>query len=104
MTENYIIPGDTFEAIFIHGMRFMAERISFDLCFLNQDGTTFQERAKVSNIADIDSGSHKPNWADLDNDGDYDLVNAIMAHGFSPYGSPVSGPNDIYRNDGNALF
>ena len=75
-----------------------------DLCFLNQDGNTFQERARVSNFADIDGGSHGPNWAELDNDGDYDLVNAIMAHGFSPYGSPVSGPNDIYRNDGNALF
>jgi hypothetical protein len=35
LTENYLIPGDQFEAIFIYGMRFMGERISFDLCFLN---------------------------------------------------------------------
>lgn len=35
LTENYIIPGDRLEAIFIYGMRFMGERISFDLVFLN---------------------------------------------------------------------
>lgn len=35
LTENYLIPGDRFEAIFIYGMRFMGERISFDLVFLN---------------------------------------------------------------------
>jgi hypothetical protein len=35
LTENYIVPGDRFEAIFIYGMRFMGERISFDLVFLN---------------------------------------------------------------------
>jgi len=35
LTENYIIPVDGVEAIFIYGMRFMGERISFDLVFLN---------------------------------------------------------------------
>lgn len=36
LTENYIIPVDNgIEAIFIYGMRFMGERISFDLVFLN---------------------------------------------------------------------
>lgn len=42
LTENYLIPGDQFEAIFIYGMRFMGERISFDLVFLNH-----REIAKV---------------------------------------------------------
>ena len=42
LTENYIIPGDKVEAIFIYGMRFMGERISFDLVFLNH-----REIAKV---------------------------------------------------------
>ncbi len=42
LTENYIIPGDQFEAVFIYGMRFMGERISFDLVFLNH-----REIAKV---------------------------------------------------------
>ncbi len=42
LSENYIIPGDQFEAIFIYGMRFMGERISFDLVFLNH-----REIAKV---------------------------------------------------------
>jgi hypothetical protein len=75
-----------------------------DLFFLNQDGNTFQERAGTANIADIDGGSHGANWADLDNDGDFDLVNATTALGFSPDGSPLPGPNDMYRNDGNSLF
>lgn len=35
LTENYIIPTNGVEAIFIYGMRFMGERISFDLVFLN---------------------------------------------------------------------
>ncbi len=35
LTENYIIPANGVEAIFIYGMRFMGERISFDLVFLN---------------------------------------------------------------------
>ena len=35
LTENYLIPGDRFEAVFIYGMRFMGERIAFDLVFLN---------------------------------------------------------------------
>ena len=35
LSENYIIPVDGVEAIFIYGMRFMGERISFDLVFLN---------------------------------------------------------------------
>ncbi len=36
LSENYIIPvNDGIEAIFIYGMRFMGERISFDLVFLN---------------------------------------------------------------------
>ena len=36
LTENYIVPVDNgVEAIFIYGMRFMGERISFDLVFLN---------------------------------------------------------------------
>ncbi len=42
LTENYIIPGDRVEAVFIYGMRFMGERISFDLVFLNH-----REIAKV---------------------------------------------------------
>jgi len=35
LTENYIIPANGVEAVFIYGMRFMGERISFDLVFLN---------------------------------------------------------------------
>jgi len=35
LSENYIIPTNGVEAIFIYGMRFMGERISFDLVFLN---------------------------------------------------------------------
>lgn len=35
VTENYIVPVNGVEAIFIYGMRFMGERISFDLVFLN---------------------------------------------------------------------
>jgi hypothetical protein len=63
-----------------------------DLFYLNIDGTTFAEEANLRGIENFDSGSHGGVWADLDNDGDYDLFN----------GSYVR--NRLYLNDGTGFF
>jgi len=46
-----------------------------DLFYRNVNGATFVEEAALRGIDDFDEGSYSGMWADLDNDGDYDLVN-----------------------------
>ena len=46
-----------------------------DLFFHNLDGRRFASEGKSRRIADFDGGSHGACFADLDNDGDYDLFN-----------------------------
>ena len=46
-----------------------------DLFFRNLGHSTFADEGVSRLIADFDGGSHGACWADLDNDGDYDLVN-----------------------------
>jgi hypothetical protein len=46
-----------------------------DQFYRNLGGATFTEDAAARAIDDVDGGSHVGVWADLDNDGDYDLVN-----------------------------
>jgi hypothetical protein len=70
-----------------------------DLFFRNLGGNRFVEEGKQRGIADYDGGSHGACFADLDNDGDFDLVN----------GTTWNHPdypcvNNIFRNDGSGRF
>ena len=65
-----------------------------DQFFVNQGGGIFLESGATRGIADFDAGSHGGAWADLDNDGDYDLFNGATGTGL---------PNNIFRNDGGTF-
>lgn len=70
-----------------------------DLFFYNTGYSTFRDEAAARGIDDFDGGSHGACFADLDNDGDYDLVNGTT------YERPQSpGVNNIFRNDGRGYF
>ena len=68
--------------------------------FLLNGGGIFTESAAARGIADVDFGSHGAVWADLDNDGDYDLVNGTTYRDVEIEGEP----NRVYRNNGGAAF
>ena len=70
-----------------------------DLFFHNLDGRRFANEGKARGIADFDGGSHGACFADLDNDGDYDLFNAATwDHPDHP------SVNSVFRNDGRSRF
>ena len=66
-----------------------------ELFFVNNGSGTFTEAAAARGIADFDVGSHGAVFADLDHDGDFDLVNGATGFG---------APNHIYRNNGQGFF
>ncbi len=66
-----------------------------DLFFENQGNTQFVETGAARGVADFDAGSHGATWGDLDNDGDFDLVNGTTGTG---------EPNNVFRNDGAGNF
>ncbi len=51
-----------------------------DLFFRNRGGDLFSEEGRLRGLADFDLGSHGACFADLDNDGDYDLFNGTTWH------------------------
>ncbi len=63
-----------------------------ELFYRNINGSTFAEEANARGIYNYDSGSHGGVWADLDNDGDYDLVNGSYER------------NRAYENNGSGYF
>ena len=70
-----------------------------DQFFYNIGDTTFVEEAVTRNISDFDGGSHGACFADLDNDGDFDLFNGTT------YGNgEEQAINRIYQNDGSGFF
>jgi len=70
-----------------------------ELFFRNLGGNTFADEGASRRIADFDGGSHGGCWADLDNDGDYDLVNGTT------WDNPeYPNHNNIFRNDGKGVF
>lgn len=69
-----------------------------DLFMYNVGGGAFVEQGTLRGIADADGGSHGAAWCDLDNDGDYDLINGTTFDD----GSGID--NDVFRNDGKGKF
>ncbi len=69
-----------------------------DLFLHNKGGGRFIEEAGRRGIADRDGGSHGAAWCDLDNDGDYDLINGTTFDD----GSGIQ--NDVFRNVGNGSY
>ncbi|NIR49892.1 hypothetical protein GWO43_15375, partial [candidate division KSB1 bacterium] len=70
-----------------------------DLFFRNTGGNSFVNEASLRGVADFDGGSHGGAFADLDNDGDFDLYNGTT------FGTnDISGVNNIFQNDGNGFF
>ncbi len=70
-----------------------------DLFFRNAGGSVFVDEADLRGVADYDSGSHGAVFADLDNDGDYDLYNGTT---YATPGFPAN--NNLFRNDGSGFF
>ena len=70
-----------------------------DLFFYNQGDNNFSEEAAARGIDDLDGGSHGATFADLDNDGDYDLFN-----GTTYSGSGATAMNNLFRNNGAGIF
>jgi hypothetical protein len=64
----------------------------------NKGGGVFVEEGAPRGIADPDGGSHGAAWCDLDNDGDYDLINGTT------FNDQSGIQNDVFRNDGNGNF
>ncbi|MBN2102804.1 VCBS repeat-containing protein, partial [bacterium] len=73
---------------------------STDLCYINVDGSQFSEEGTARGVADLDDGSQGACWGDLDNDGNFDLVNGTTLKLPENEGDH----NDVYRNDGNGYF
>ena len=69
-----------------------------DLLLVNRGAGTFVEQGRARGVADVDGGSHGATWCDLDNDGDYDLINGTTFDD----GSGIQ--NDVFRNDGKGHF
>ena len=69
-----------------------------DLFMHNKGGGVFAEESASRGIADPDGGSHGAAWCDLDNDGDYDLINGTT------FDDKSGIQNDVFRNDGNGKF
>ena len=67
-----------------------------DLFFVNNGNSTFAEQGAARGVDDFDVGSHGAAFADLDNDGDFDLVNGATGE--------TGAPNNIFRNNGVGFF
>jgi hypothetical protein len=73
--------------------------------FYRNLGGVFVEEAQGRGIANRSGGTHGGAWADLDNDGDYDLLNGDTYAFACPQGSPDPPPraNQVFLNSGGAF-
>ena len=69
-----------------------------DLFLHNKGQGKFVEEGAARGIADPDGGSHGATWCDLDNDGDFDLINGTT------FSDGTGIQNDVFRNDGSGHF
>jgi hypothetical protein len=69
-----------------------------DLFMHNKGGGSFAEEGESRGIVDPDGGSHGAAWCDLDNDGDYDLINGTT------FDDKSGIQNDVFRNNGKGFF
>ncbi|MCK6561741.1 VCBS repeat-containing protein [candidate division KSB1 bacterium] len=77
----------------------VVESPTADLFFRNTGGNVFTSEAGQRGLADYDGGSHGALFADLDNDGHFDLYN-----GTTLGTNGIPGINNLYRNNGNGFF
>lgn len=71
--------------------------------FYRNLGGVFVEEAGARGIANPSGGTHGGAWVDLDNDGDYDLLNGDTYATDCIFGDPAALPNKIFRNDGGSF-
>lgn len=69
-----------------------------DLFFRNTGGSVFADEGAARGIDDLDGGSHGAVFADLDNDGDFDLFNGTTGLDGSPE------INNVFRNNSSGIF
>ena len=70
-----------------------------ELYFHNLGNGRFSDEGTLRNIDDYDGGSHGACFADLDNDGDYDLFN-----GTTNGTDMISAENNLFENDGTGYL
>lgn len=66
--------------------------------FINNGNGTFTEEAEKRGVAGVDDGSHAVVLADIDNDGDFDLIVSNSGLDEGP------GQNRVFQNDGSGFF
>jgi hypothetical protein len=71
--------------------------------FYRNLGGTFVEEAAARGLARLTGGSHGGAWVDLDNDGDYDLLEGTTYLTDCPTSDPPAQPNRVWRNDGGVF-
>gem|GEM_PF-2570442 len=75
----------------------MGQRRNF--YYRNLGGGAFREEALSHGTASQNKGTHGCAWADLDNDGDYDLL-----QGITHLETEVPAPNRLFRNNGTGDY
>lgn len=68
--------------------------------FYRNLGGTFVEEARARGIENVSGGTHGGAWLDLDNDGDYDLLNGDTYATDCIFSDPPALANKVFRNDG----
>ncbi len=71
--------------------------------FYRNLGGVFAEEAAGRGLGGFSGGTHGGAWADLDNDGDYDLVTGDTYQGDCAAFDPPALPNRVFRNDGGVF-
>ena len=71
--------------------------------FYRNLGGTFIEEAEARGIANRSGGTHGGAWVDLDNDGDYDLLNGTTYAIECSAGDVPPLPNNLFQNDGGTF-